>query len=167
MRKAIVANPSKCYACLSCVIECSYHRVSADASAPLRAKTAGQAGCDVLAVDSVPVPLFCHHCEDAPCMTVCPSGAIRRESDDGPVDLDVKLCIGCKACIAACPFGMMRLRPDGKAVIKCDLCADRLARGEEPACVASCPSHAIEFKELDDVALEARRRAAAALRKTQ
>ncbi len=164
MRKAIVVDSKKCYACLSCVVECSYRRAGAAANAPLNAVNFSQAGCGVLAVESEPVPLVCHQCEDAPCLAVCPSGAIYRETEEGPILLARERCIGCKACIVACPFGMVRLTPDGKTVIKCDICADRLARGLEPVCVASCPPGAIEFKELDDVVLEARRRAAAALR---
>lgn len=164
MRKAIVVDSKKCYACLSCVVECSYRRAGAAANAPLNARNFSQAGCAVLAVESEPAPLVCHHCEEAPCLAVCPSGAIYRETEEGPVLLARERCIGCKACIVACPFGMIRLTADGKSVIKCDSCADRLARGLEPACVAACPSGAVEFKELDDVVLEARRRAAAALR---
>ena len=184
MRKTIVVDPKKCYACLSCVVECSYRRAGAAPDEPLNATNFSQAGCDVQpvrrsrlsseamakedgeggAVEFEPVPLFCHHCEDAPCMAVCPSAAIHRESEEGPVLLDAERCIGCKACVMACPFGMIRPTPDNKVLIKCDLCADRLARGLAPACVSACPAHAIEFKELDEIIIETRKRAAAALR---
>ena len=162
MRKVIVADARKCYACLSCVIECSYRRAGADPDEPLNAENFCKAGCDVQAVGTEPVPLFCNHCEDAPCVTVCPTGAMHRASEEGPVLLTIERCIGCKACIVACPFGMVRLMPDGTAMIKCDLCADRTARGLNPACVDACPSGALELKELDEVVADARQRAAAA-----
>jgi len=96
-------------------------------------------------------------------MLVCPTSAIHRDSQEGPVLLDSERCIGCKACVMACPFGMIQIRHDAASALKCDLCSDRAARGLPPACVAACPTGALELKELDDVIAEARRRAAAAL----
>ena len=162
MRKVIVADTSKCYACLACVVECSHRRAGLKPDEPITAQSFAQSSCDVLGVGMAAVPLLCNHCEDAPCVTVCPSGAMHRESDEGPVLLEMDRCIGCKACIIACPFGMIRLMPDGSSVIKCDLCHDRTAAGLNPACVSACPSGALEYKELDDVVDGARKRAAAA-----
>ena len=163
MPKVIVVDAERCYGCLSCVVECSYRRAGAGPNAPLSWEILSQAVCDVEAVGTDAVPLVCNHCEDAPCMAVCPTGAIHRESEGGPVLLDAARCIGCKACVMACPFGMARLRQDGTGAAKCDFCQDRQEEGLLPACVAACPSGAIELKDLDDVTADARRRAAAVL----
>lgn len=163
MAKVIVVDAQKCYACLGCVVECAYHRAGAGAEVSLSSGVLSHAGCDVVAVGTAPVPLVCNHCEDAPCVQVCPSGAIERSTPDGPVLLDEELCIGCRACVMACPFGMIRLRPGGATAVKCDLCVGRAERGLAPACVAACATGALELKEVDDVIAEARRRAAAAL----
>lgn len=163
MGKVIVVEVSKCYACLSCVVECAYRRAQAGPDDPLSGEILSQAACAVEAVGIEPVPLVCNHCEDAPCLAVCPSGAIHRELEGGPVMMDAERCIGCKACVMACPFGMIRLRRDETSVIKCDLCADRLKEGLLPACVTACPTGALELKELDDVTAAARKRTAANL----
>lgn len=163
MAKVLVVDASKCYACLGCVVECAYHQAGADPDTPLRSGVLSYAGCDVVAVGAEPVPLVCNHCEDAPCVAVCPTSALRRATPDGPVLLDAERCIGCKACALACPFGMIRRRPDGRAVTKCDLCIERTAEGRQPACVAACPTGALELRELDDVIAQARKRAAALL----
>ena len=115
------------------------------------------------------VPLQCRHCEDAPCMVVCPSGALLRPDEEGPVLVDQAKCIGCAFCVQACPFGVIRLAHGSGAAasdkqmagIKCDLCADRQAEGLEPACVNSCPVRALMFVEGGDSAKMARIRAAA------
>jgi len=161
--KVIVVNVDKCYACLACVVECGYRRAEAPSEAPLTGEILSKAACDVEAVDAEPVPLLCNHCEDAPCVAVCLTGALRRLVEGGPVLLEAERCIGCKACVVACPFGMIRLRQDETSVTKCDLCADRLEKGLFPACVAACPTGALELRELDDVTAAARRRAAALL----
>ena len=163
MGKVIVVNVDKCYACLECVVECAYRRAEAPSEAPLTERILSKAACHVEAVRAEPVPLLCNHCEDAPCMAVCLTGALRRLVEGGPVLLETERCIGCKACVIACPFGMIRLRQDETTVIKCDLCADRLEKGLFPACVAACPTGALEFRELDEVTAAARRRAAALL----
>ena len=167
MAKVIVVDAKRCYACLGCVVECAYRRAGAGPDVSLTSGVLSHAGCDVVAVGTDPVPLVCNHCEDAPCMTVCPSGALHRESEEGPVLLDAELCIGCRACVMACPFGMIRLRAGGTSPAKCDLCVDRAAQGLLPACVEACPTGALELKELDEVIAEARRRAAALLRQVE
>jgi Fe-S-cluster-containing dehydrogenase component len=163
LSKVIVAHPSKCYGCFACVVECSYRRAGADEHVSLMSGVLANAACEVLAVGTEAVPLVCNHCEDAPCEAVCPTGAIHRRSPGGPLVLDEERCIGCKACVMACPFGMVRLGKDGVTAAKCDLCVDRLAKGEEPACVAACFTGALELKELDDVISETQRRAGALL----
>ena len=163
MEKVIVVDAAKCYACLACVVECAYHRAGAGDEVPLSWGVLSNAACDVVAVGVEPVPLVCNQCEDAPCIEVCPTNAIGRAEPDGPVLLNAELCIGCKACMMACPFGMIRLRPDGKSALKCDLCLDRAERGLLPACVAACPTGALELREVDEVIAKARKRAAAAL----
>jgi len=161
LSKVIVVDTGKCYACLGCVVECAYRRTGAEESVPLTSGILTNAACEVVAVGVQPVPLVCNQCEDAPCATVCVTGAIHRESDGGPVVLDAERCIGCKACVMACPFGMIQLARDGKTVVKCDLCADRLAAGRQPACVEACPSGALEMRELDEVIAEAQAHASA------
>jgi carbon-monoxide dehydrogenase iron sulfur subunit len=98
------------------------------------------------------VPLQCRQCEDAPCMTVCPTKALHRVDNDSPVVIDADLCIGCKECVLACPFGVIRMDDWSHAIIKCDQCFERLERDELPACVESCPMGALAFSNLDDVA---------------
>jgi len=161
--KVIVVDADKCYACLGCVVECAYRRAGASPDVPLTSGVLRHAACDVVAVGTEPVPLVCNHCEDAPCITVCPSGALHREAEGGPVLLDAELCIGCRACVMACPFGMIRLRAGSTSPAKCDLCIERAAEGLPPACVAACPTKALELRDLDEVIAEARRRAAALL----
>jgi len=105
----------------------------------------------------VVVPLQCRHCEDAPCVAVCPTGALHREDEEGPVLIDSELCVGCKMCVVVCPFGVITMSRD-KAIIKCDLCIDRLEQGQEPACVAACPTGALRLEEAAEVAHDARQR---------
>lgn len=90
----------------------------------------------------------CNQCEDAPCVEICPTSAMYRR-DDGIVDFDKRSCIGCKACIAACPYDAIFINPFDRAAEKCNLCAHRLEVGLEPACVVVCPTQAIVVGDLN------------------
>jgi Fe-S-cluster-containing dehydrogenase component len=102
----------------------------------------------------------CFHCENVPCVSVCPTGATYR-SKDGVVLVDAARCIGCKACVTACPYSMRYIHPDGYAD-KCTFCEHRVTAGQVPACVETCPSGARAFGDLDDPKSEVSRAIAGA-----
>lgn len=120
-----------------------------------------------------PVPILCNHCDNPPCVRVCPTGATFRRPD-GIVMMDSHRCIGCKICLAACPYGARSinfrnprpfigtLNPDfptrSKGVIeKCNFCEERLAKGILPACVTACEEKALVFGDMEDPVSEVRR----------
>jgi Fe-S-cluster-containing dehydrogenase component len=90
----------------------------------------------------------CFHCDNAPCVSVCPTGATYK-TPEGIVLVDASRCTGCKACITACPYGMRYVHPGGY-VDKCTFCEHRVAEGKVPACVETCPTGARAFGDLDD-----------------
>jgi formate dehydrogenase iron-sulfur subunit len=102
---------------------------------------------------------ICKHCHNPPCLEACPTGALfKTEFDTVVVQQDI--CNGCGYCVPACPFGVVEVsRLDGKAH-KCTLCYDRLKGGLEPACAKSCPTNSIQFGEVDELVLRARKRVA-------
>ena len=100
----------------------------------------------------------CKHCVRAGCLEVCPTGAIIRTEFDS-VFIQQDVCNGCRACISACPFGVVDVGDDGKAH-KCTLCYDRLQHGMEPACAQACPTDSIRFGEVTDLMQLADARAA-------
>ncbi len=120
------------------------------------------------------VLVLCNHCDEPPCVRVCPTQATWKRESDGIVMMDWHRCIGCRYCIAACPYGsrsfnwgdprphIPKIRADyptrTKGVVeKCTFCEERLARGEMPACVEACPEKALVFGDLADPDSEVRR----------
>ena len=93
----------------------------------------------------------CNQCSDAPCVTACPTAAMFKRGD-GIVDFDKAACIGCKACIAACPYDAIFINPEDHSAEKCNFCAHRIDGGLEPACVVVCPTQAILVGDLHDPA---------------
>ncbi len=93
--------------------------------------------------------LRCNHCDNAPCVTICPTAALYRRAD-GIVDFDGARCIGCKSCLQACPYDALYIDPNTGTAAKCHYCAHRIEVGLEPACVVVCPEQAIITGDLDD-----------------
>ena len=91
----------------------------------------------------------CNHCEDAPCVSICPTTALFSRSD-GIVDFDDSRCIGCKSCMNACPYDALYINPDTNTAHKCNFCTQRVEVGLEPSCVVVCPTQSIVAGDLDD-----------------
>jgi Fe-S-cluster-containing dehydrogenase component/formate-dependent nitrite reductase membrane component NrfD len=91
----------------------------------------------------------CNQCDDAPCMTICPTSALYR-APNGVVDFQDDNCIGCKSCMNACPYDALYINPETNTAHKCNYCNHRVEVGLEPACVVVCPTHAIVTGDLDD-----------------
>lgn len=94
------------------------------------------------------VPKLCNHCDNAPCVQVCPVGATFK-SPEGVILVDQKYCIGCRYCIQACPYGARYLHPEKRVADKCTFCYHRITKGERPACVEVCPTNARVFGNLN------------------
>ena len=91
----------------------------------------------------------CNHCEDAPCVTICPVTALHKR-EDGVVDFNSDRCIGCKACMQACPYDSLYIDPNTSTAAKCNFCTHRLEIGLQPSCVAVCPEQAIIAGDMND-----------------
>jgi anaerobic dimethyl sulfoxide reductase subunit B len=101
-------------------------------------------------VYSYAISIACMHCEDPICVEVCPTGAsIKR--DDGVVYIDQDVCIGCRYCEWACPYGARYFNDASGAMTKCDFCRDLLAQGKNPACVDACNMRCLKFGELSEL----------------
>ena len=106
------------------------------------------------------VPVLCNHCEDAPCLAACPTGAISKP-DGQSVIIDKSLCNANRMCMAACPYGAIYIDPFEAVAQKCTFCDHRTAQGLMPACVDACPTHCRIFGDLDDPDSAIARKAAA------
>jgi Fe-S-cluster-containing dehydrogenase component len=103
------------------------------------------------AVRSFFVPKLCNHCDNPPCVQVCPVGATFK-TEDGVVLVDEDYCIGCRYCIQACPYGARYLHPETRTADKCTFCYHRITKGLLPACVEVCPTGARVFGDLSSKA---------------
>ena len=98
------------------------------------------------------VRVSCQQCLDAPCVRVCPTQAAHRDPETNIVTMNTDRCVGCKYCIAACPYNARWINPETKVADNCDFClhSKNLAAGELPGCVAHCRFHALSFGDLND-----------------
>jgi molybdopterin-containing oxidoreductase family iron-sulfur binding subunit len=168
----MVFDLKACIGCNACVVACKQENSVPDGV--FFTRTLSHEYGDYPNVKRVYIPTICNQCEDAPCETVCPSGATTTRAD-GIVMVDGEKCIGCSSCAVACPYDMrtmldksvltMGLYGTGEltpfelqgyaryiagTAVKCDFCSERVDAGLSPACVATCPTNARIFGDLDD-----------------
>jgi len=161
LKGVIVVELKRCLACRSCETACA--KAHAGFQDIVEAVLAGAhlvPRVRVIAAAGRAVPVQCQHCEDAPCVTVCPSGALRRDEVTGRTLTAPQKCIGCKACVIVCPFGAAMWDYEGRRIIRCDLCEGILEPGQEPRCIAACPTGARRLEDLMQLAARRRRQAA-------
>ncbi|MFC1699733.1 4Fe-4S dicluster domain-containing protein [Candidatus Omnitrophota bacterium] len=152
MKGIIVVDPKRCLGCHSCHLHCATaHSESKQLMQAIQQRPLPQPRINV---EAQALPLQCRHCEDAPCVEVCATKALERKDQESPVLINDRLCIGCKQCILVCPFGVIYMDAQGKAVTKCDLCFERLQKDELPACVSGCPTGALQFKSIEQASKE-------------
>ena len=170
---AIAINLRRCIGCNTCALACKMQNNVPDGMLWNRVLTEGCERFDG-AEGTYPrlartyLPLACQHCENAACQRVCPTGATYKD-EKGRVEIDYEKCIGCRMCMAACPYnarvfnwndpvratgagyGDARVPERGRGVMeKCTLCKERTDEGDEPMCVRCCPADARIFGDLDD-----------------
>ena len=132
MSKVLAIDPAKCTSCRVCELVCSEKHVGAYRPSRAHIRVA------VYAEDAIYLPMVCMQCDDAPCIPVCPSGALVRDAQTNAVVVVEERCVGCRMCALACPFGAINYW-DGRAQ-KCDLC------GGDPECVHFCAPLALRFE---------------------
>lgn len=145
-RYGMTVDQKLCVTCNACVLACKNENAAPE----------GEARCWTVQVEKGEFPLLsletrserCNHCENAPCVSACPTAASHYDIG-GIVVVDPEKCIGCKVCTLACPYEVRYLHPDGY-IDKCTFCVHRVKEGKDPACVTVCPTKALTFGDLDD-----------------
>jgi Fe-S-cluster-containing hydrogenase component 2 len=148
MAKVLMINFEKCTGCRQCELVCSVSHEGVSNPSKSRINVVKWES------EGLYIPMSCQQCEDAPCQSICPVKAISRNEALNSVTIDKDTCIGCRSCVAVCPFGAMGFDVTGKKVIKCDLCEG------EPQCVRFCEVNAIDYVEADQLNISKKREAA-------
>jgi Fe-S-cluster-containing hydrogenase component 2 len=149
MNRVLAVDCDKCTGCRSCELACSVFHVQASnpAKSAVRIVKGAKKGLNV--------PVICQQCEVPACANICPVQAISRDADTGAMIVDGDLCLGCRLCVVACPFGAITLDLDRRRAMKCDLCG-----GDEPWCVRFCEPGALTYTLPAAVSLDKKRDAA-------
>ncbi len=142
MLRSLYIDPKKCTGCLQCEMACSFEHfgVFNPARSVIRVFNFHQEGRFV--------PYTCTQCAEAWCLQACPVDAIRSNAQTGAKEVVEALCVGCKVCTIACPFGTVNYNQATGKVMKCDLC------GGDPQCVQACPTAAITYVDADWTGLD-------------
>jgi carbon-monoxide dehydrogenase iron sulfur subunit len=138
MAKMLMIYPHRCTGCHNCELACSFFH---DGEFRLPASRIRVHSWEM---EAISIPTTCEQCEDAPCVTVCPTGAMYHDRAKYRVAWNEANCIGCRMCTLACPFGAVAYEASRRRVLKCDLCDGT------PECVTFCPVNAIEFLDEAD-----------------
>lgn len=146
---AILIDYDLCWGCDACELACKQENHLSEGSRWIHIRTKGVEKRDGR-LRLTYYPARCLQCERPPCKDVCPTGAISQRSD-GIVLVDSKVCIGCKACLEACPFGVMQFNREKGIAEKCHLCYHRIDQGMRPACVDVCIGRCIYFGEIGEL----------------
>lgn len=146
-RFGMVIDTVRCVGCMDCVVACkTENRVPEGFCRDwIATETRGASPNLHLEIRSE----RCNHCDEPPCVYCCPTGASHVEPLGHSVQVSPDMCIGCKACLASCPYDARFIHPDGYAS-KCTFCLHRVTDGLLPACVSVCPTHCMHFGDLDD-----------------
>ena len=147
-RNCIVVNLDRCTGCFGCEVACKMENGVALGERWSKVFTVGPVG-EYPDMTRYALPTMCQQCENAPCVSVCPTGASYRDGNN-VVLVDKEKCIGCKYCMAACPYGARIVQEKTGVVEKCRFCWDGEKPGNPPACVGTCISGARIFGDLDD-----------------
>ncbi len=151
-RYAMVIKTERCVGCQSCTVACKSEWNVPNGFARTRVPETGTRGTFPNLSTSFHVNQ-CNHCDRPTCVPACPSGATSQAAD-GTVLIERALCIGCGACVAACPYGARYIDPKAGKADKCDFCLPRREQGQTPACVLTCPGEAKVFGDLEDSSSE-------------
>jgi len=167
LKYAMMIDTNKCSLCYACVVACKdefignpyppYSYPQPDRDQQWISLSEIEKG-KFPYVKVYPVPLLCMHCNKAPCIDACPIPDCIYKTDSDIVIIDPSKCDGCRACIDACPYGVIFFNEMRDICQKCTLCIHRLELGQEPACVDACPSGVFLFGEASKVSQEAKRR---------
>ena len=153
-RLGMAIDTRKCVGCVDCVVACKTENEVPEGFDRdwIATSTTGRFPTLHLEIRSE----RCNHCDAPPCVSCCPTGASHVEEPGGVVLVSSDACIGCKACLASCPYDARFVHPDGHAD-KCTFCIHRVRDGLDPACVSVCPTRCMTFGDLDDPASEVTR----------
>lgn len=176
MRLGMVIDLKRCIGCYGCQIACKAENGTRPGTT--WARLVKREWGEYPNVKRLSIPVLCMHCGAPPCVEVCPTGASQKRERDGIVFIDGEVCVGCRACVMACPYGARYFQDEARdyfgaganayetcvyarhekgVVEKCDFCRARLERGQEPACSANCMCKARIFGDLDDPCSEVSR----------
>lgn len=147
-KKHIDLDLDRCVGCFACVVTCMDQNYDVEEEGPCFRRVVKYEDQQKSQIKYVSIG--CMHCEDAPCLFACPTGAIYRDEETGLIQIEREKCIGCHSCLMACPFGTPKFDKDNK-MTKCTGCLERVRHGLEPACVQVCPSRALKFEESEGI----------------
>jgi Fe-S-cluster-containing hydrogenase component 2 len=145
MNKFILCDLEKCIGCRTCALACSFEHDQVFNPSLSRIGTLWMRDIGRY------ITLTCQQCEEPLCAEACPRNGITVDKKTGAIIVNEELCIGCRSCLLACPFGIPLIHRTEGCMIKCDLC------GGDPQCVQECPREALSFVESDEATLKKRK----------